>query len=157
MSHLWNAVKCMWRQVETFEFHHWSDLGKFCNMLINFNQIDESQWWLYWEQNDKKGPKIDILLHFGKAVISKWIQVQRYRFHYWLDLEKLFNLVIYFYWIGAGNVQISSKKWKESKFPPFTPLQNDSHYHSCLKGCQMSTKTGRDARISPHVRAWNDL
>ena len=105
----------------------------------------------------KKWSKIDILLHFWKAVKSKWMQVQRCRLHYWLFHEKPFNLVVYFHWIGASNVDSYSKKWKEPKFPSFTPLQNDPHYHSCLKGYQISTKTGKDMRISPLVRAWNVL
>ena len=41
-----------------------------------------------------------------KIFLAKIVQVQRYRFHYWLGLEKPFNLVIYFYKIGAGNVEI---------------------------------------------------
>ena len=42
-THVWKAVKFQQRQVETYGFHHWLELGKFFNLHIDFNRIDDDK------------------------------------------------------------------------------------------------------------------
>ena len=44
----------MGREIETYGFHHWLELEKYFEMLMNFNQIDESHVYSNSVQNDKK-------------------------------------------------------------------------------------------------------